>query len=141
MNDLPQLTSDLPKFQGSLKTEPDDFLVEEIPAYEPSGEGEHLFLWIEKKDLSADRLAAVLRQELCINRNDIGTAGLKDRRAITRQFVSVPTTVAEKVEKLNADGIAVLSAIRHGNKLKTLASVLHRRIRQSRLTWGQYPTF
>ncbi|MFQ5580968.1 MAG: tRNA pseudouridine(13) synthase TruD, partial [Nitrospiria bacterium] len=42
MNDaLPYLTSDLPGIGGQLKTTPDDFCVEEIPLYEPSGEGQH----------------------------------------------------------------------------------------------------
>jgi len=61
---LPKLTADLPKFSGKLKVEPEDFVVSEISAYQPSGEGEHLFLWIEKKDVSADWLMAEISRGL-----------------------------------------------------------------------------
>jgi tRNA pseudouridine13 synthase len=53
---LPYLTVDLPGIGGRWKDEPEDFVVEEIPAYEPAGAGEHLFLWIEKRDVSAKDL-------------------------------------------------------------------------------------
>jgi len=116
---LPKLTADLPKFSGKLKVEPEDFVVSEISAYQPSGEGEHLFLWIEKKDVSADWLMAEISRGLEVSRNDIGTAGLKDRRAVTRQFVSVPATCEEKIDQFQSQGITILSATRHTNKLKT----------------------
>ena len=77
---------------GELKSEPEDFEVEEIPAYEPSGEGEHLFLWVEKRDVSADFLQSQLASRLQIDRSTIGMAGLKDRRAVTRQWISVPAS-------------------------------------------------
>ncbi|REJ92595.1 MAG: tRNA pseudouridine(13) synthase TruD, partial [Planctomycetota bacterium] len=47
----PYLTFELPGIGGEIKREPDDFIVEELPAYPPCGEGEHLFLWVEKRDL------------------------------------------------------------------------------------------
>ena len=53
---LPFLTAELPGTGGRLKQRPEDFFVEEIPAYDPCGEGEHLFLWIEKTDVAADEL-------------------------------------------------------------------------------------
>ena len=46
----------MPRLSGRMKTEPEDFVVEELPAYLPSGEGEHLFLWIEKRDVPAEQL-------------------------------------------------------------------------------------
>lgn len=104
---------------GVLKSNPADFVVEEIPAYEPCGEGEHLFLWIEKEDLSADKLVWHLSKTLDVKRDDIGVAGLKDKRAITRQLVSVPTHTADRVESVNNESVRVLSATRHKNKLKT----------------------
>ena len=50
----PLLTVDLPGIEGKIKTVPEDFEVEEIPAYEPSGQGEFLYLWIEKRDMGAE---------------------------------------------------------------------------------------
>lgn len=119
MTELPFLTSDLPGIGGTLKATPADFVVEEIPAYLPGGEGEHLFLWIEKEDVPADGLVRHLAQSLGVPRDEIGVAGLKDRRAITRQFVSVPARAADRVESAGTESIRILSAVRHGNKLKT----------------------
>lgn len=116
---LPFLTPDLPGVGGVLKDAPEDFLVEEIPAYEPSGEGEHLFLWLEKRDVSAEELERHLARVLDVSRSEIGMAGLKDRRAVTRQYVSVPIRSEAKLENLESAGIRVLRFARHRNKLKT----------------------
>lgn len=116
---LPYLTANLPGIGGRLKDQPDDFVVEEIPAYEPSGTGEHLYLWIEKRDLPHDILLRRLAKVLEMSPNDIGTAGIKDKRAVTRQYVSVPAKAAARVEQLNADDLRVLKAAPHGNKLRT----------------------
>ncbi|HEV3120028.1 MAG TPA: tRNA pseudouridine(13) synthase TruD, partial [Gemmataceae bacterium] len=41
---LPLVTSDLPGIGGTIKQKAEDFEVEEVPAYEPSGAGEHVYL-------------------------------------------------------------------------------------------------
>jgi tRNA pseudouridine13 synthase len=66
-------------------------MVEEIPAYPPSGEGTHTFLWIEKRDLTTFDAIARIAAALEIAPRDMGYAGLKDRHALTRQWLSVPT--------------------------------------------------
>lgn len=104
---------------GSLKTEPEDFVVEEIPAYEPCGEGEHLFLWIEKRDVAAEQLVKHVARALDMPARDIGVAGMKDRRAVTRQWISVPAKLEERVAQIDSASIHVLKAIRHANKLRT----------------------
>lgn len=104
---------------GRLKDEPEDFVVEELPAYEPSGEGEHLYLWIEKRDVSADSLQAHLSRQLGCARLDLGMAGLKDRRAVTRQWVSVPAKCESRICAIETDDIRVLRCERHRNKLRT----------------------
>jgi tRNA pseudouridine13 synthase len=116
---LPYLTADLPGIGGRLKDLPEDFIVEEIPAYDPSGEGQHLYLWIEKRDLPHDILLRRIAKVLEIAQDDIGVAGIKDRRAVTRQFISVPITAAPRVTQLESDELHVLKAIPHGNKLRT----------------------
>ncbi len=87
--------------------------------YLPSGAGEHLFLWIEKRDVSGERLLDHLSRSLGIGRGEIGMAGLKDRRAVTRQYVSVPRTAEARLAECDTDGIRVLQATAHGNKLRT----------------------
>lgn len=116
---LPYLTADLPGIGGHLKDRPKDFVVEEIPAYEPCGEGEHLFLWIEKTDVAAEELSRHVARSLGISPRDIGVAGLKDRRAVTRQFLSVPARLEEHVPRIETDRIRVLRSACHRNKLRT----------------------
>jgi tRNA pseudouridine13 synthase len=114
----PFLNPDLPGIGGRIKVQIDDFDVEEIPAYEPSGAGEHLFLWIEKRDLGAEFFVRQIAKRLDIPNGEIGTAGLKDRRAVTRQWVSLPAAVEPRLAVLDGDGIRVLQVTRHTNKLR-----------------------
>jgi tRNA pseudouridine13 synthase len=113
------LTSTDLRTGGVLKSDPEDFVVEEIPAYLPSGTGEHLYLWIEKRDISADFLLDRISRALGISRGDIGMAGIKDRRAVTRQWISVPARCREAVANLAIEGVTVLETALHGNKLRT----------------------
>ena len=110
------------RLRGRIKAEPEDFVVEELPAYLPSGEGEHLFLWIEKRDVSAEYLTGQLSRALGISRDAIGMAGQKDRRAVTRQGVSVPGEAESRLPALDELAtlglVRVLSSSRHRNKLR-----------------------
>ena len=112
------LTADLPGIGGRIKHVPEDFEVDEIPAYAPSGTGEFLYLWIEKRDMGADYFTRQIARRLGIPYGEVGVAGMKDRRAVTRQMVSVPVSVAERLDALNGDGMRLLSSERHGNKLR-----------------------
>src|SRR5437762_14289492 len=90
--ELPYLTTDFPGIGGALKNRPEDFFVQEIPLYEPSGVGEHVYIEIEKIGLTTfdaiDQIARALR----ISSRDIGYAGMKDARAISRQILSIQGT-------------------------------------------------
>jgi tRNA pseudouridine13 synthase len=114
----PLLTPALPGVGGRIKVEPANFEVEEIAAYEPAGTGDHLFVWIEKTDLGAEYFIRQVARRLGIANGEVGSAGLKDRRAITRQWVSVPAACEPALPKLDGDGIRVLRVSRHSNKLK-----------------------
>lgn len=119
MEPLPLLTAGLPGIGGILKQTPADFRVEEIPAYLPTGEGEFLYLWVEKRELAGEQLVSHLARELAISHQDIGMAGLKDRHAITRQWVSVPAKCQPSVEGFSHPQITILASERHRNKLRT----------------------
>jgi tRNA pseudouridine13 synthase len=114
----PLLTGNLPGIGGIIKHVPEDFEVEEIPAYEPSGSGTYLYLWIEKRGMGAEYFTRQLAKRLDIAVGAVGTAGLKDRQAVTRQMVSVPEVCADRLDQVDGDGIHVLRVSRHGNKLK-----------------------
>jgi tRNA pseudouridine13 synthase len=114
----PLVTADLPGIGGRIKGEPEDFEVDEIPSYPPSGTGEFLYLRIEKRDMGAQYFARQIAQRLDVPTGEIGTAGLKDRRAVTRQWISVPMRAEPNLPRLEGDGIRVLETGRHDNKLR-----------------------
>src|SRR3954453_14044182 len=113
----PLLTPDLPGCGGTIRARDDDFEVEEVPSYEPSGSGDHLYLWVEKRGMAPEYFARQIAQRLCVSGGAVGTAGLKDRYAVTRQWVSVPAECEPRVGKVEGDGIRVLKTGRHTNKL------------------------
>lgn len=114
----PLFTPDLPGVGGRIKVKPEDFEVEEIPSYEPSGAGDHLYLWIEKRGVGSEFFSRSIARLLGIPAGAVGTAGLKDRHAVSRQWVSVPKECEPNLSKLTGDGVVVLKVSRHTNKLK-----------------------
>ncbi len=114
------LTSDLPPLRGRIKERPEDFLVEEQPLYQPGGSGEHIYLMVEKRNLSTLSAARILATHFGVHLNAVGFAGLKDKRAITRQTFSIyaPGKKPEDFPSLRYDSMQVLWADLHANKLR-----------------------
>ena len=105
--------------QARFRVAPEDFFVEELPAFAPSGEGEHLLLTIEKRGLNTAFVAKRLAQWAGIAEMGVGYAGLKDRHAVTRQRFSVhlPKKVSPDVAALDGDDLKVLEQHWHQRKL------------------------
>src|SRR5437899_1222977 len=97
---LPQLTGDFPGIGGSLKQRPEDFFVQEIPLYEPSGQGEHVYCEVQKIGLTTFDAINRIAKALGVSSRDIGYAGMKDARAITRQVFSIPGVTEQQVMDL-----------------------------------------
>lgn len=112
------LTADLPAIEGELRVEDEDFVVEEVLSYEPCGEGTHVFFRIEKRGLTSFEAIRRIARALGRKEGDVGCAGLKDKRAITRQSLSLEFASEEELRALEIPGIAVLEVARHKNKLK-----------------------
>lgn len=114
------LTDDLPPIGGRLRDRPEDFLVDEEPLYHPSGEGEHIYLYIEKRGRSTTQAIDALAKHFNVPKRAIGYAGMKDTRAITRQVFSVhtPGKTYEDFPDLTRDDMTVLWADMHANKLR-----------------------
>ena len=112
------LTAEVPGTGGTIKGSPEDFLVEEIPAYQASGQGEHCYALIEKRGIATLEALRRLSKALGVQERDIGYAGMKDAIGVTRQTVSIPRVAPEKVLALQIPGVTVLSAQLHGNKLR-----------------------
>jgi tRNA pseudouridine13 synthase len=115
---LPFLTREYPGIGGRIKAEPEDFAVEEIPLYEPSGQGQHVYVGVEKRGLSTYQVMQAMARRLDVPPVAIGYAGLKDARALTRQTLSIDGVEPEQVAGLELPGVRILWVKRHRNKLK-----------------------
>ena len=115
--DFPPLSEHLSGTGGKLRTELEDFQVEELPLYLPQGDGSHAYARVEKHGLTTrDLVLALLNEGLA--EKEIGVAGLKDKYAITSQWLSVPQRHAKALEALEGlDGARILETSRHKNKL------------------------
>ncbi len=118
--DLPYLTAALPGIGGILRASCEDFFVDEEPAYLPTGTGDHVFVRIEKRELTTPQAVERIARALGVNPRDIGVAGMKDRHAVTRQWLSLPPPVTpEAALALALDNVTIVEAARHGHKLRT----------------------
>jgi tRNA pseudouridine13 synthase len=103
---------------GRIKATPEDFVVEELPAYLPGGTGEHLYLWVEKRGISTGALLQRLSELTGCKRNRIGHAGLKDSLGVTRQWVSLHMADDPPLAGHDGEAFRILRVARHGNKLR-----------------------
>lgn len=114
------LTHELPGTGGYIKERPEDFLVDELPLYQPAGEGEHIYMLVEKRGMSTFDMLREIGRHFGVPRSAVSYAGLKDKHAITRQVVSVhvPGKRPEDFPMMRHDRIAVLWTDLHTNKLR-----------------------
>ena len=116
-DDLPAASAHLPGTGGVLRARMDDFLVEEIPSYLPSGAGAHAYAFIEKRGLTTREVVSALA-ERGVSGGAVGFAGQKDKYAVARQWLSVPADHRTALESLDGlDGVSVLKSSLHRNKL------------------------
>ena len=102
---------------GVVKSRASDFVVTERPLYQPSGDGDHLYLSVRAVGLPHDVMVRRLAELVGLPAGLVRTAGIKDRTAITRQWVSLPTGRTVAPGDLG-DGLEILAVSRHGNGLK-----------------------
>jgi tRNA pseudouridine13 synthase len=102
-----------------MGTAVDDFRVDEIPAYLPSGEGEHRYVKVEKVGLSTPELLTILSRAAGVTEKDIGYAGLKDKHAVTTQWLSLPRKSPPASQWRLPKTVTVLDESYHSNKLRT----------------------
>jgi tRNA pseudouridine13 synthase len=128
-NLVSQLAGFLPDWQrayGSVETTArirlscEDFQVTELLGFEPQGDGEHDYLWIEKEGQNTVWVAGLLAKFAGIRESDVGFSGLKDRHAVTRQWFSVrrPGGIKPDWNGFGAQGVRILETARHGRKLR-----------------------
>ena len=115
--DLPEVSRGVPGTGGSVRHLPEDFVVTERPLYLPDGDGSHAYALVEKRSLTTRDLVVAL-QRSGLEEKQIGVAGLKDKHALTQQWLSVPNRFAAAFDALaEVEGVRVLERSRHKNKL------------------------
>ncbi len=115
---IPYLTAGMPGTGGRIKTRVEDFIVQEIPLYAPSGQGNHVYFTIEKRGISTLSAVNVIARALGRRAMEIGYAGLKDTQALARQTFSVEHESHTRVAELKLPQISIVQVTRHQNKLK-----------------------
>lgn len=120
---LPYMTPELPAIGGRIKVEPADFVVEEIPLYQPCGSGEHVYVTLRRSGWTTRELQRRLAKLFGLPEWAVGCAGLKDRRADVTQTFSLhlpqmdESTVSSTIEQHLP--VTVERVVRHSHKLRT----------------------
>ena len=111
-----------PVLDARIRTAPEDFLVEEMPRFEPSGAGEHLLLTVEKRGMNTAFAAKRIAAWACVAESAIGFAGLKDRHAVTRAALRRVASEEGRagIAALQADDLRVLEHGWHARKLRAV---------------------
>ena len=118
--DPPLWTSDLAGTGGAIGPDPEDFLVDEVPLYAPSGSGEHLYVRLRKRSRTTKDLIRAVANAAGVPPQEIGTAGMKDKHAVTTQWVSLPARTAKSPDSWTlGEAFEIVETSRHTNKLRT----------------------
>ncbi|MEM9553751.1 MAG: tRNA pseudouridine(13) synthase TruD [Acidobacteriota bacterium] len=101
----------------TIRTSPEDFVVEELPLYVPEGRGPFLWLWVEKRLADTEAVARKIARAVGVAPKHVGYAGRKDRIAVARQWFSVPASDRDPQDFDLADA-RVLHTERHIHRLR-----------------------
>ena len=107
-----------PNIAGTIKDRPEDFIVDEIPLYEPCGTGEHLYFGVRKTNMSHDALMNTVARAMGVSTRAIGYAGRKDSSATTTQVLSVHIPCEGMEVPTDLGGAEIVWQSRHTNKLR-----------------------
>lgn len=105
--------------RGRIRERDEDFRVEEVASTEPGGQGDHLWVKVEKRGLPTRQLIQEMARRLGVSPRGIGSAGRKDARAVAVQWLSLEGVDPPAVEALEIPGVRILEAARHSRKLRT----------------------
>jgi tRNA pseudouridine13 synthase len=106
-----------PRPRGRIRSRPGDFLVEEVSTFEPSGQGEHLALWVRKEGIDHRSMIRAVASTCGVGPGRVGWAGMKDRDAVTLQWITVQCADLDAIT-IDSPNIGVLQAARHDRKIK-----------------------
>lgn len=115
----PLWTTALPGTGGAIGPKLEDFQVDEVPAYLPSGSGEHLYVRVRKRGMTTRDAALALSRAAGVPERDLGYAGMKDKHGVTSQWLSLPGNARPPETWALPPELELLESSRHGNKLRT----------------------
>ena len=117
---LPRLTAHLPGTGGRIRSQDDDFVVEELPLYPALGVGDHAYLTVEKRGITTTEAVRRVARALGVPPKAIGFAGMKDAHAVAVQTLSVEHVPIGRCREALADvdRVRLLDAKLHRNKIK-----------------------
>ncbi len=131
----------IPDSKAIIRSQPEDFQVEEQLSFQPEGEGEHVFLYLQKRNTNTEWLAKELARFSGVPLRDVSYAGLKDRKAITSQWFSIrmPAMDVPDWKDLESEDLKLLQTTRHRRKLRRGALAQNRfRLRLRELDADRY---
>ena len=103
---------------ATFRSSPETFRVHEVPAYDPSGTGEHIYVFVEKRGLTTPEAIRMLATAVDVDPRDVGYAGMKDKHATTTQWLSFPQSAAARLAEVLLPDLRVVEQSRHANKLR-----------------------
>ncbi|HKO92542.1 MAG TPA: tRNA pseudouridine(13) synthase TruD, partial [Polyangiaceae bacterium] len=110
---------DLAPLGGQIGPEPEDFVVDEVPLYAASGQGDHWYVRLRKRERTTADLRSAVAAASGVPERELGHAGMKDKHAVTTQWLSVPAARAKPpAEWQLPEAFTLLDVTRHGNKLR-----------------------
>ena len=124
VNRWPRAVGGADKLPGACyKSRPEDFRVTEQLGVEPAGEGEHLLVFVEKTNLTSQDAARLLARRFGVFERDVGLAGMKDKRAVTRQWFSLPYAGRVDAQSISENenencSLRIIESRRHTHKLR-----------------------
>ena len=110
----------VPRATALFKQDADDFFVDEILPFTPSGAGEHVLVQIEKRNLTTVDAVKILSRSFHLPQRDISYAGLKDKHGVTRQWLSLRVGMKGRVDEklLDSDKLRIISQQRNHRKIR-----------------------
>jgi tRNA pseudouridine13 synthase len=114
----PYLTADIAPVSAGIKRRDEDFVVEEVPLYDPCGSGDHVYALIEKVGMTTRRAVLEIARAVGVSSAAIGVAGQKDARGITRQVLSIEGVEPSRVRELALPNLRILDVARHRTRLR-----------------------
>jgi tRNA pseudouridine13 synthase len=115
----PPRTTDQPPVAECVGPAPEDFVVTEIPLYPPTGDGEHWMVELRKRDWTTPDAVSALARAARVAERDIGHAGMKDRHAVTTQWLTIPGRGSAPDTWELPEGLTIVSQTRHSSKIRT----------------------